>query len=228
MLALALLGRAAQRAEASRRELAWLTVFAAAIWISDPFVLYFVGGPAAFVALLDAIAPARRRRGGHRARGARGVRGGRVAVPLRARAVRRGAPPGRGRGTSCDRARRPRRPCSCRLRSLRGAPRDERLRPHVGARRCDRHGVAAPRPRRPRTGRRGAHHPTVARRVPARTHARRVRRVDTDRGDPRQRVREPRDRHRSVPRRRARRDRGPRRDRRRSLVGSGRDASRRA
>jgi hypothetical protein len=63
VLALALLGRAAQRSGARRRELAWLTVFAAAIWISDPFVLYVVGGPAAFVALLDAVAPARRRRG---------------------------------------------------------------------------------------------------------------------------------------------------------------------
>lgn len=63
VLALALLGRAAQRSDAPRRELAWLTVFATAIWISDPFVLYFVGAPAAFVALLDAIAPARRRRG---------------------------------------------------------------------------------------------------------------------------------------------------------------------
>jgi len=61
VLALALLGRAAGREEGRVAELVWIAVLATAIWLSDPFVLYVVGGPAALVALIDVVTRARRR-----------------------------------------------------------------------------------------------------------------------------------------------------------------------
>jgi hypothetical protein len=63
VLLLALLGTTAAREDASRTRLIAMTVFAAAIWLSDPFVLYVVGGPAAVVASIDALARTNRRRG---------------------------------------------------------------------------------------------------------------------------------------------------------------------
>ena len=63
VLLLALLGTVAARDDIARARLAAITVFAAAIWLSDPFVLYVVGGPAALVAVIDVVHRAHRRRG---------------------------------------------------------------------------------------------------------------------------------------------------------------------
>jgi hypothetical protein len=63
ILALALLGRAVQRAGPSWWELVAIGAFATLIWLSDPFILYFVGGAAAVVAATDLLAPDRRRCG---------------------------------------------------------------------------------------------------------------------------------------------------------------------
>jgi hypothetical protein len=63
ILLLALLGGLAARSAPSRGTVVAITVLATAIWLSDPFVLYFIGAPAALVAVIDLIVPAHRRRG---------------------------------------------------------------------------------------------------------------------------------------------------------------------
>lgn len=62
VLLLALLGIAASRPLIRRSELAWLGAFAWFLWVSDPFVLYVIGGPIAVVAAIDLLRPVRRRR----------------------------------------------------------------------------------------------------------------------------------------------------------------------
>jgi hypothetical protein len=62
ILLLALLGGLAARAAPSRGAVVGVTALATGIWLSDPFVLYFIGAPAALVAAIDLAWPAHRRR----------------------------------------------------------------------------------------------------------------------------------------------------------------------
>jgi len=64
VLAIALLGRWTTRGALGVGTAIALGVGLALIWVSDPFVLYLVGGTAALVALLDLAKPARRRQSG--------------------------------------------------------------------------------------------------------------------------------------------------------------------
>jgi hypothetical protein len=63
VLALALLGRIAGDEKVAVGPVTAITTFATLIWLSDPFVLYVVGGPAAVVAVIDVITSRYRRRG---------------------------------------------------------------------------------------------------------------------------------------------------------------------
>jgi hypothetical protein len=63
VLAIAWLGVLATRPEVRIGPLAGVAALSAFLWLSDPFVLYAIGIPAALVALLDLVTPARRRGG---------------------------------------------------------------------------------------------------------------------------------------------------------------------
>ncbi len=63
VLALAWLGLIANRPTLSRAALVGIVALGAFLWLSDPFVLYAIGVPAALVAVIDLFAPSRRRAG---------------------------------------------------------------------------------------------------------------------------------------------------------------------
>ena len=206
-------GAPPQRVGGPRRELVAVTVFATAIWISDPFVLYVVGGPAAFVAVhrrrRARATPARHRRCSRCSWSRASPRGSfRFVLELfdvTLRPVAGGARHVTALGDLAERTRA----VFDRFVALLG---DERHRPHVGPDRRDRH-------------RRGC--ASGSSRSVSRERSSRLRRwrdasllartlvvcvVSTpDRGGARERLRVPRRRHRPVPRCRPRRDRRARR-----------------
>jgi hypothetical protein len=63
VLLLAFLGRAAAASDPPRGRIAVIAALATLLWLSDPFVLYVVGGPAALVAVIDIVRRDRRRPG---------------------------------------------------------------------------------------------------------------------------------------------------------------------